>query len=299
MNERSDMDRVLRQWFDDGPSTMPDRVVDVVADRITRERQRPARRLHWRPFGMNSTIKIGAAIAAVLVLAIVGWNLLPGRSTGVAGSTPAPSPSPAITPSASPDDDASSAWAGAGVLPAGTHSSLRFVPAVTFTVPEGWTNGVDGEVAGYDLSTGSSGTILIQATDGWADGWGICAAAYAPGAALTAADITAALRASEHLVTTEPVPVTIGGLEGQRLDVHLSSSGSGVCEPASDDPPDLDFSDIRLRLVVLDHPDGSDVVPILLQSGHAAEFDHFVADAMPIVESFEFDLEVAASPSPS
>ena len=31
MNERSDMDRVLRHWFADGPSEMPDRVVETVA----------------------------------------------------------------------------------------------------------------------------------------------------------------------------------------------------------------------------------------------------------------------------
>ncbi len=50
MIDHSDIDGVLQHWFDDGPSTMPDRVVDVVADRISRERQRPARRLPWRPF---------------------------------------------------------------------------------------------------------------------------------------------------------------------------------------------------------------------------------------------------------
>jgi hypothetical protein len=33
MNHRSDTDRLLRHWLADGPSTMPDRVVDVVADR--------------------------------------------------------------------------------------------------------------------------------------------------------------------------------------------------------------------------------------------------------------------------
>ncbi len=250
---------------------------------------------------MNSTIKIGAAVAAVLVLAIAGWNLLPGQTAGIGGSTTSPSPSqsPSISPSAVPDADDPSGWAGAGALPAGTHTSQRFVPAVTFTVPAGWSNGSDGEVAGYDLFADSSSIIVVSATDGWADGWGICAGTYRPGVALTAADITAALRASEHLVTTEPVPVTIGGLEGQRLDVRLSPSGSGICEPAADDPPDLDFSDVRLRLIVLDHPDGSDVVPVLVQSAHADEFDDFVADAMPIVETFEFDLEVAESPSPS
>ena len=49
MNDHSDIERVLATWFDDGPSTMPDRVVDVVADRIGRQSQRRAWRLDWRP----------------------------------------------------------------------------------------------------------------------------------------------------------------------------------------------------------------------------------------------------------
>ncbi len=28
MNEHTDIERVLERWFDDGPTTMPDRVVD-------------------------------------------------------------------------------------------------------------------------------------------------------------------------------------------------------------------------------------------------------------------------------
>ena len=100
MNERSDIDRVLRHWFADGPSEMPDRVVDTVADRIGRQRQRRASRLPWRPYDMNSTLKLGAAIAAVLVLAFAGWNLLP-RSSGLVGQ-PSPSASPTTSPTPSP-----------------------------------------------------------------------------------------------------------------------------------------------------------------------------------------------------
>ena len=107
MNERPDIDRVLRHWFADGPSEMPDRVVETVADRISRQRQRRAWRLPWRPSDMNSTIKIGAAIAAVLVLAIVGleppaWPVdgggRPAQSLGVtiadrlADTSPSPTP---------------------------------------------------------------------------------------------------------------------------------------------------------------------------------------------------------------
>ena len=48
MNQRRDIERLLDHWFADGPTQAPDRVLDVVADRIERQPQRPAWRLHWR-----------------------------------------------------------------------------------------------------------------------------------------------------------------------------------------------------------------------------------------------------------
>ena len=38
MTEYTDIDRLLKTWFADGPTAMPDRVVTVVADRIGRQR---------------------------------------------------------------------------------------------------------------------------------------------------------------------------------------------------------------------------------------------------------------------
>jgi hypothetical protein len=306
---------------------MPDRVVDVVADRIARERQRPAWRFRWRETDMHPLVKYGAAIAAVLVIAVIGWNLMPGRSTGSGGSgSPSPSPStaPSVTPSATPSASAAAVFPDwytqrgttcdpncAGELSAGRHASRFFLPSITYTVPVGWINGNDFDF-GYDLfpntpsnqeefarSGDADQTIVISATDGWADDWGICPGTYAQGARLTAAEITRALKASKNLVTTAPVQVTIGGVPGQQLDVHLSPSWAGTCPLDPEDPQDKDFKDIRLRLMVLDFPDGSNVLPLLIQSLHAAEFDAFVADAMTIVQSMEFDFGAGASPSPS
>ena len=77
MKDRADIDRVLDHWFSDGPSRMPDRVVDIVADRIAHQRQRPSwRRLTWRANHMNGSLRIAAAVAAVLVIGLVGFRLL-------------------------------------------------------------------------------------------------------------------------------------------------------------------------------------------------------------------------------
>src|SRR6186713_2211924 len=144
MNEHTDIERVLERWFDDGPSRMPDRVAVVVAERIDRQRQRRPWRLPWRLRTMNLPIKIGAAVAAVLILAVAAWNLMPGPSTSVGGPTLSPSPpasaapSPAASSSPSTAPSASAAFpawftpselpTGAGILPAGTSTTRSYKP---------------------------------------------------------------------------------------------------------------------------------------------------------------------------
>ena len=156
MTQQRDIERLLDQWFADGSSVAPDRVVDIVADRIERQPQRPAWRLDWRHLTMNPFAKAGVAIAAVVLIAVVGYTLLPGTSGGVGGPAPTaiPTASPTTAPSPSPSAAASAAavyptWytpeggsLGAGILSAGSHTS-RFTPAFTYTVPTGWINGRD------------------------------------------------------------------------------------------------------------------------------------------------------------
>ena len=45
MTHERDIERILDHWFADGPDEAPDRVLDVVVDRIERQSQRPAWRL--------------------------------------------------------------------------------------------------------------------------------------------------------------------------------------------------------------------------------------------------------------
>jgi hypothetical protein len=114
MNQRSDTDRLLRHWMSDGPSTMPDRVVDVVADRIGRQPQR-ARRLQGRPF-MNTYVKLAAGMAAVAVLAVVGYKAMPSQPSPGGRPSPSVTAEPSLTTSPS-----------AQVLPEGTLSGGRYL----------------------------------------------------------------------------------------------------------------------------------------------------------------------------
>ena len=108
MNERGDISPALQHWFADGPTTMPDRVVNVVADRIAREPQRRGWRLRW---GRQPKVNAGLAVAVVvglLVVALVAAALIGGSSPfdpprirpvvqPVASATPTPSLAPSAT----------------------------------------------------------------------------------------------------------------------------------------------------------------------------------------------------------
>ena len=76
--KRGDISPALQHWFADGPTTMPDRVVNVVADRIAREPQRRGWRLRWwrQPKG-NLGLAL-AAIVGLLLVAMVAAALIGG-----------------------------------------------------------------------------------------------------------------------------------------------------------------------------------------------------------------------------
>lgn len=79
---------------------------------------------------MNTYAKLAIAAAAVLVVAVAGYNLLPTRS-GVAG-VPSPSPSISPAPSASSVKD--------GALQPGRYTApITGAVSVDFTVPAGWS----------------------------------------------------------------------------------------------------------------------------------------------------------------
>jgi TRAP-type C4-dicarboxylate transport system substrate-binding protein len=101
MTQRREIEPLLDHWFQDGPSNASDRVLDVVTDRIWRQPQRPAWRLDWRHPFMHPNVKLATAIAAVVIVAIVGYALIP-RSSGVGVPNPTPSTQPSQAGSPSP-----------------------------------------------------------------------------------------------------------------------------------------------------------------------------------------------------
>jgi hypothetical protein len=88
--------RVVRSWLDDGVTKLPDRVLDAVLDQVPSTPQRRSGWSAWRSYRMNTYAKVAVAAAAVLVVAVVGYQLLP-RNGGPGGQpTDAPSPTPSL-----------------------------------------------------------------------------------------------------------------------------------------------------------------------------------------------------------
>jgi hypothetical protein len=311
MTHDRDTERILDLWFADGPTQAPDRVIDVVADRIGRQPQRPGRRLHpWRDIHVNTNLKIAAGLAAVLVVAVVGYRFLPGASTGFGSPTPTPTPtaipspslSPATSPSAAPSANAvfpswftpsDDSGTAAGILPAGSQTAKSFVPRFTFTVPEGWVN--SGDTAGFyglfpdtpanAAENAASGNLAQEVFMGPHDSPHFVCDAWEDNRGATAAEMVAAILANKALATSEPIDVSIGGLTGKQFDVQLDPAWTDSCPG---DPPTLVLGDQRTRAILLDSPDGG-VIVIFVGSKHQAGHEAFLAEAMPIVESFQFD----------
>ena len=296
MTQPRDIERLLDQWFADGSSVAPDRVIDVVADRIERQPQRPAWRLDWRHLSMSTTFKLAAAMAAVLAIAVVGYSFLPGNGSGVGSPTTAPTPSaqPTAAVTAAPTPSPTFVYPS-GILSPGSHATASFLPAFTFTLPEPWV--LDGDTTSYYslfpdspanraewARTGNTASGLLIASE--LDRPYFVCEAWEDNRGATAAEMVAAMVANEALATSEPVDVTIGGLTGKQVDVQLDPGWTDSCPG---DPPTLDLGDQRTRVILLDTADRG-VIVIFVGSLHAAGHEAFLAKAMPIIESFQFDL---------
>lgn len=96
---------------------------------------------------MNNALRIAVAAVAVIVVAVLGFQLLSGPDPG-SQATPTPTPTLALTPMPTPAATLASGPADFAAVPdgaaleAGTYLFSRLAPLqVTFTIPDGWARG--------------------------------------------------------------------------------------------------------------------------------------------------------------
>lgn len=312
MNDRSDIDRVLGYWLEDGPVAMPDRVVDVVARRISLRPQRRSWRLIRRS-SMSSGLKYGAAAAAVLVIAIVGYNLLPRFGVGgPAATTPSPAPtaSPVSTQAPSPtaaavrcDDDTSGCL---GKLVGGTYSSANFKPRLTYTVPVGpatgppaayWTNSLDLSRTYSLVPPGGSYSFGILSEVAIPEQTADCSTKQKAGVGNAVADWVTFLTKHPGLDAQAPVPVTVGGFNGFSVRFARAASWTARC-PNSVGPAILTvmhpghagvrFTDDQQETFWILDIGGETVLITVDSAPNPSKHTADLASVQPIIESFRF-----------
>ena len=198
--------------------------------------------------------------------------------------------SPAPTPSGPTDSP----------LPAGTHTSTLFQPAVTFTVPDGWV--LDTDSAGYlQLRPAGQSILGIHLFRGVtaASQDPQCPIASQAGIGTTSSELVAWMRGLKGLVVTSPAMASVGGLVGVSVDVAIAQSWTQSCPFANGLPAVPLFVEPgtglrwvlaggeRLRLYLLDLPGGGTLIVDLDDFG-GSQFDALVGAAAPIVKSFKF-----------
>jgi hypothetical protein len=147
MTADRDTTRIVRSWLRTDEHESADRVLeDVLASLDTTPQRRhlwPSRRF---PIMRNTTLRYGIAVAAVIVVAIIGYRYLAPAPSG-----PGASPAPTATASISPTSTVPSTPAPLpleGDIAAGQYAWKWPDGRVTFAVPAGWFSKGRGESIG-------------------------------------------------------------------------------------------------------------------------------------------------------
>jgi hypothetical protein len=204
-----------------------------------------------------------------------------------------------------------------GDLDAGTYGSQYFVPrldpgadwepvfgALTYTVPDGWANSADwpdrlnlvpttdfAKVTPEHQEVDSEVIVFTQPT-ALAQGAPCFTGEPQSGVGRTVDDLIAWLGEVPGLRVTESTAMSIDGYPGQWVDLRVDRDRTSACKelefmkPSGGDPVVIGGEE-RERLILVDLGQG-DVVGIRIFSRNPAMFDAFVAEAMQIVESFQF-----------
>jgi hypothetical protein len=319
MTSERDIERVLDRWLAEQPVRVADRVLDGVADRIGRQPQQPAWRVSWRGIAVNGTTKSLAAMAAVIVVAVVGVALVVRPSGpnvgGIAPPSSSPSSSASLAPSPTPAwkagdigtecGDSGPLGGCAGPLTAGTYTSSGLQPPVTYTLTTPWVNAGDWD-AYFQLYPDEPQHRATMAQGGYPPyilimprpkiSPSACAGDTTPNSdEVDAAGFAEYVASREGIAVTEPIPVTVSGLSGLQVDVTFEPAWTGCFRDMPSDA--FPGRPNGIRYIILDDPDDGSLMISLVSP--PTDFDRFVGAAMAVVESFRFDLGDEPSPSPS
>jgi hypothetical protein len=222
----NDFDRTAQLWLEDGPTVMSDRVLQAALDEIHVTRQRRARWPAWRSFEMNPTLRLAIGAAAVLAVAIIAINLLPGMATvgNKPSASPAQSATPAPSPIALPLFPEKLVASAEGTYLAGD----PFQIPMTVSMPAGWQGNVGGPYAAYfDKASRDPSPGIAFSISQTFYGDPCTASILDPQPGPTVDDLATALAALPGLEATDPTAITVDGRLGKRLTLTAPDSVAG------------------------------------------------------------------------
>jgi hypothetical protein len=191
----------------------------------------------------------------------------------------------------------------AKALRPGEYRTEEFEPSFSFRVGKGWKDDVPEAFDVMLLSGGGTdglGAVNVQRV-------------YEPSKSgtpivvHTPEDLVAWLEHHPYLKTSDPKTVSVGGVEGQQLDVAVAKDlpddyHSGVCSPIADpeeecvdlfwlstyhhSPISLSESD-KLRLIVLQNELSGQTVALGYAS-RSTNFDEFAPEAQKVIDTIEW-----------
>jgi hypothetical protein len=236
--ERDNRTRVVLSWLREDAHENAERVLLSALDEVDAT---PQRRSWWparRSTPMTKYASYGIASAAVLVVAVVGYSLLPRTPTTGGDVTPAPTASSQSSPNATqlttrgPGTFTSTPFraTGLGVCPAASSATdcvedpRDDTITFTFRVPDGWDSLAPDGAAWVDANAPPDGSAVIFSRGSWLYS-DPCLKGDLPTSDIpvgpTVADLVAALVEHPELDVTTPVDVTLAGYVGKRLDVQV------------------------------------------------------------------------------
>ena len=214
--------RIVRSWIQLGVDQLPERVLDAVLDEVPTTPQRRSHWSAWRSLQMPTIAKVAAAAAVLLVIAVVGFRLVP--ASGEVGG-PAPTASPTPAPTATPVPTITGTLAGQGALQPGRYRVNAEIPGVTVTVPAGWTTETDWVVRGphgYDVPAGMA--VRFYTLDNLAKNpMSAADGKLEPPLGPTVADLVQAIATHLAWTASAPTDITIDGHAGQRVEFAIPS----------------------------------------------------------------------------
>ncbi len=303
MNAGPDVERRISAWLaKEVPTRAPDRILPAAFERTRHTHQRRFGAA-WRMITMNRTWQLATA-AVVGILLIGAGAVWIGGSNGIGTPVATPSPTPPPLP-----------FPSSGAVDSGTYRiTIPGVPAVTVTLPAGWTNG------GAGGPTKNDSTPLLVSLSPWVVGniyadpckWGD--GALDPPVGPSVDDLANALAKQPLRNGTTPTPVTVDGYSGKYMELSTpadldlatcsKAAGGSASTPgafvtwvgtAGDDYNGLATPGSHDRVWILD-VDG--VRLVLDATDYASATSEDKAELQSIIDSIQIE-PLSASPSAS